>query len=150
MKSSFLKYYFLLIALLFASMSNYANQMHILQNGSESGFLKYQNTAHTLTSQKKVANHFDKKAHKQVHLGKIKHIYVNHYKADFSETEFELQNESKIQKVKVLLKAFFLYFLVHIPTSYHSKKSVQIVGQLSTFYSYLKNQVFISLLVIRL
>lgn len=146
MKKSFFKYFFILFVLLFAVQNNYAATLRLGQNSGKETYLK--SFVHKNVQTATIKNNLRKVA--SLHSDKIQHTLVQHYKADFHENEFEVQNSSKNQRIKALFKAIVLFFAIHLSIHYHSTKSTTVLATLTTFFSYLKSKSFLSLRVIRL
>lgn len=144
MKQSFFKYCFLLIVLFFAAYNSFST-LHKVEKSNHLKNIYTSENSKSAAIQNNLQN-----TTTYLRSGKIQHTFVQHYKADFHENEFEVQNSSKIQRIKALFKAIVLFFATHLSVHYHSTKSTTVLAALTTFFSYLKSKSFLSLRVIRL
>lgn len=147
MKTRFLKYCLSVAALLFVAFTCFSNNAQPLQFGTENAQADFS----YLHPEKKVASQRDLKKAKEntFHKENLQHTFVSHYKGNFTETQFEVQNTLTLKKAKALFRFEVLRFArILLGKDFNEQHTVRF--KYSRFNSFLHSALYIRLQVMRL
>lgn len=147
MKTRFLKYCLSIATLLFVAFTCFPNNTQSFQFGKENT----QADSSYLHPEKKVASQRDLKKAKEntFHKENLQHTFVSHYKGNFTEIQFEVQNTLTLKKAKALFRFEVLRFAqILLGKDFNEQHTVRF--KYSRFNSFLHSALYIRLQVMRL